>query len=102
MPECCTTSVYYQPPPAVPPPDPVADFPWLLILPLIIFIAAIIYIASIAPAPKAVEKTLREEINGVFDQITQEATLYNRELVVGPLAKAQKRIADLLNKHKQP
>jgi hypothetical protein len=99
--DCCTTSVIYQPPPA-PPPDPAADIPWLLIVPLIIFLAAIIYIASIAPAPKAVEKTLREEINGVFDQITQEATLYNRNQVIGPLAKAQKRIADLLNKHKQP
>jgi hypothetical protein len=100
VPDCCTTSVYYQPPPAVPPPDPAAEFPWLLVLPLIIFLAAIIYIASLAPAAKPAEKTLREEINGVFDQISQEAALFKREQVIGPLAKAQKKIVDILDKRK--
>jgi hypothetical protein len=97
--DCCTTSIVYQPPPPAPA-GPVWEIPWLVILPLVLVLAFIIYLTSFTPAPKPVEKTLREEINGVFDQISQEASLFGREQVIGPLAKAQKKIVDILDKRK--
>ena len=82
----------------VAPSDIGADVPWLLIIPLLILAAAIIYLMTLPASKKDAPKTVREQINGAFDQITQEATLYNRDLVIGPLEKARKKVIDILDK----
>ena len=92
------STIYYEPPIAQR--DPGVDIPWAIIIPLVLFIAVILYLISLTPAPKPVEKTLREEVNGVFDQINQEAALYHRDQVVGPLTKAQKKITEIFDKRK--
>ena len=78
--------------------DDGVELPWLLILPLIILIAAIIYLMTLPPSKKDAPKTVREQVNGAFDQVNQEANLYNRDYVVGPLEKVRKKVIDILDK----
>ncbi len=93
--DCCTTSVYYEPPPAYP--DPAWDFPWLLIVPLIIFIAALILLYSLS-TPIKEKKTLRQKINEAIDGVTGNARLFKREEATNALLEARKKINDVLDK----
>jgi hypothetical protein len=97
-----TTTIYRddQPPPFAESTDFGADFPWLFALPVIILIAAIIYLISLPAKKDEPKKTVREQINGAFDGITQEANLYDRKYVVGPLEKARKKVIEILDKEK--
>jgi hypothetical protein len=96
--ECCTTSIDYEPPPPYPP-DPLGvDIPWLLVLPLIILLVAIIFLWSTAPAtPRPVVKTPRQKINDALDALVRDAQLYQRPEVVGPLQEARKKIMEILD-----
>lgn len=93
------STIYYEERPAyVAPPDIGADIPWLLIIPLLILAGAIIYLMTLPATKKDAPKTVREQINNVFDGINQEANLYNRDQVIGPLEKARKKVIDILDK----
>lgn len=93
------STIYYEPRPAyVAPSDIGADVPWLLIIPLLILAAAIIYLMTLPASKKDAPKTVREQVNGAFDAINQEATLYDRKYVVGPLEKARKKVIEILDK----
>jgi len=78
------------------------EIPWLLILPIILFIAALIWLWYLTPATvKPAEKTLREDIEAIFNQLIQDANTFKRDEAVGPLTSAQRKVADALRKHKQ-
>jgi hypothetical protein len=97
--DCCTTSVYYEPP-TLAPPDPWDYFPWLLVLPIILFALALIWLAYLTPAKATTpEKTLREDVDGVFKQLIQDANTFKRDEAVGPLTSAQQKISDIMRKH---
>ena len=93
------STIYYEERPThVAPSDIGADVPWLLIIPLLILVAAIIYIMTLPASKKDPPKTVREQVNSAFDQVNQEANLYNRDYVIGPLEKVRKKVIDILDK----
>ena len=95
------STIYYEAHPThVAPSDIGADVPWLLIIPLLILAAAIIYLMALPASKKDAPKTVREQVNGAFDQVSQEASLYNRDQVIGPLEKVRKKVIDILDKEK--
>jgi hypothetical protein len=98
--DCCTTLIEYEPPTPAPAvlPDFGGEFPWLLIIPFLILVAAIIYLMTLPATKKDPPKTVKEQINSAFDAINQEANLYNRSYVIGPLEKARKKVIEILDK----
>ena len=93
--DCCTTSVYYEPPPVHP--DSGLDIPWLLILPLIIFLAALILLYFLSTSGKDKPETPREKINKVIDELADNADLFERKEAAKVLQRARTRINDILN-----
>ena len=92
--DCCTTSVYYEPrPPVVL--DPVWDFPWLLILPIILFIAALIWLWYLTPEKKE-KKKVSEQIITIFNQASTDADAFTRPEVQRPLARVREKVLDVL------
>ncbi len=94
MAECCTTSIIYDPPQADPPDAPGQDSPWPLIIPLIIFIAAVIWLASLAP--KKEKKKVSEQITTIFNQASTDADAFTRPEVQRPLTRVREKVLEVL------
>ena len=89
---------YYEPPPL--PPGGVDVASLILLLIFIGFIAALlllIYWEPDKPAKKD-DKTLREEINGIFKDLRENSILYNRPEFVPSLIRAQDKVVEALDK----
>jgi hypothetical protein len=93
--DCCTTSVYYEPPPSHPNWD--WDIPWPLVLPIILFVAALIWLWYLTPEKKKEEKkTVTEQITAAFTQASNDADAYTRPEVQRPLARVRDKVLDIL------
>jgi hypothetical protein len=93
--DCCTTSIYYEPP--LVHPDPGWDIPWLLVVPLIVFIGALIWLNSLS-TPIKEKKTPRQRINEAIDKLTENATLFDRKEAANVLQKVRIQINEIIDK----
>jgi hypothetical protein len=96
--DCCTTSVYYEPPPVYP--DSAWDIPWLLIVPLIIFIAALILLYFLSSPDREKPKTLRQKMNEAIDELIESANLFDRKEAANALRQARADINDIIDKER--
>jgi hypothetical protein len=89
---------YYQPPPL--PPDGLDAASLILLLIFIGFIVAMIWLIYWEPdkPAKKDDKTLREEINGIFKDLRENSILYNRPEFVPSLIRAQDKVVEALDK----
>jgi hypothetical protein len=94
------TQTYYDPPPVQP--DGMDPGSLVLLLIFVAFIVVLIWLLYWEPpkAKKKDEKSLREEIDGIFKDLRDNAQLYNRAEFIPSLNKAQDKIADVLDKRK--
>lgn len=72
----------------------------ILLLIFIGFIAAVLWLIYWEPdrPTKKDDKTLREEIDGIFKDLRDNAFLYNRPEFIPSLDRARDKIADVLDK----
>lgn len=88
--------VYYDPPVAP------ADDMWgsvIVLLIIIAFIGGLIWLLSSTPAkPKADEKTLIQEIDGIFDELKTNAIMFKRDEAVPSLDRARAKVSEVLRK----
>jgi hypothetical protein len=92
---CCTTSVYYEPPPSHSP-DWDGDIPWIFILPIILFAAALIWLWYLTPEKKKETKTVSEQVTAAFNQASNDADAYTRPEVQRPLARVRDKVLEIL------
>lgn len=92
------SQTYYYPSSA--PPDGVDPSLFILLLIFIGFIAALVWLVNYDPPKKEEkpEKPLREEIEGIFKDLRDNALAYNRPEFVPTLDKAREKVTDALVK----
>ena len=88
------TSVIYDPAPVDPPNPGGDDTPWPLIIPLIVFIAAVIWLATLAP--KKEKKKVSEQIITIFNQASTDADAFTRPEVQRPLLRVREKVLEVL------
>lgn len=87
---------YYQPPPL--PPGGVDVASLILLLIFIGFIAALLLLIYWEPVPpkKKDEKTLRQKVEDAFSELRENAVLYNRVELLGPVDRARVKVSQAL------
>ena len=91
------SQTYYEPPYI--PPDG-SDGLLIVLLIFAAFVAALIWVIYWEPEKKKKkdEKTLREEVDGIFKDLRDNALLYKREEFIPSLDRARDKVADALDK----
>jgi hypothetical protein len=88
---------YYQPPPL--PPDGLDPASLIILLIFIGFIVALLWLIYWEPEKpkKKDDKTLRQKIEDAFTELSDNAVLYNRGELVGPVGRARAKVIQALN-----
>ncbi len=87
---------YYQPPPL--PPSGVDAASLILLLIFIGFIVALLWLIYWQPEKpkKKDEKTLRQKVEDAFSELRENAVLYNRVELLGPVDRARVKVSQAL------
>lgn len=87
--------VYYDPPVAP------ADDMWgsvIVFLIIAAFIGGLIWLLTSTPPKKKDDKTLIQEIDGIFDELKTNAIMFKREEAVPSLDRARAKVSEVLRK----